>query len=341
MSNILLGLDIGSQTIKAAQISRNKNKVKLISAGFIPTPKVETDVSSRTDEQVLAKNISQLIHDMKLDTADVAISLPSYKVVTQVIETPLMNDKELESSIQWEAEEYIPLPLNKVKIDYSVISRNEEGKKMKILLVAAPISLIEKYMRIVGNAGLNPISIETEVLASVRATINFLPTMPNIIMLSIGATNTEIAIIRQQQLVFSRTHSVGGNTLTRAIAEELGFEFQQAEEYKKTYGMEEDKLEGKLVKIMNPFFNNLYSEIDKTMTYFKEEYPNEELMTLVISGGSAKMPGLMLSVTKNIGVNSQISNPFINIEADEEVLSSLSQDSPIYTTAIGLSLREK
>ena len=121
----------------------------------------------------------------------------------------------------------------------------------------------------------------------------------------------------------------------------MGFEFQQAEEYKKTYGMEEDKLEGKLVKIMNPFFNNLYSEIDKTMTYFKEEYPNEELSTLVISGRSAKMPGLMLSVTKNIGVNSQISNPFINIEADEEVLSSLSQDSPIYTTAIGLSLREK
>ena len=253
MAKILLGLDIGSQTIKATQLSRNKNKVSLISAGYIPTPKVEVDSTGRTDEQIMANSISQLTHDMKLSTNEVAISLPSYKVVTQVIETPLISDKELESSIQWEAEEYIPLPLNKVKIDYSVIAKNELNKKMKILLVAAPISLIEKYMRIIELTNLTTISIETEILAAVRSTINSLPTLPNIIQLSIGATNTEIAIIRQQQLVFVKIIPIGGNTLSRAISEELAFDFQQAEEYKKTYGIEEDKLEGKLAKIMNPF----------------------------------------------------------------------------------------
>ncbi|OGG16752.1 hypothetical protein A3D78_01495 [Candidatus Gottesmanbacteria bacterium RIFCSPHIGHO2_02_FULL_39_14] len=340
MPKILLGLDIGSHTIKAAQLSRNKNKVSLISAGYIPTPKVEVDSTGRTDEQIMANSISQLTHDMKLSTNEVAISLPSYKVVTQVIETPLISDKELESSIQWEAEEYIPLPLNKVKIDYSVIAKNELNKKMKILLVAAPISLIEKYMRIIELTNLTTISIETEILAAVRSTINSLPTLPNIIQLSIGATNTEIAIIRQQQLVFVKIIPIGGNTLSRAISEELAFDFQQAEEYKKTYGIEEDKLEGKLAKIMNPFFNNLFPEIDKTITYFKEEYPKEDLMTLVISGGTAKMPGLMLGMTKNIGVNSQISNPFINIQSDQEVLTALNQDAPIYTTAVGLALKE-
>ncbi|OGG03347.1 hypothetical protein A2W14_01770 [Candidatus Gottesmanbacteria bacterium RBG_16_37_8] len=340
MSKILLGLDIGSQTIKAVQLSRNKNKVSLLSAGYIPTPKVEANSTGRSDEQVIANAINQLAHDMKLATGDVSISLPSYKVVTQVIEVPIMNDKELESSIQWEAEEYIPLPLNKVKIDYSLISKNETSKKMKLLLVAAPISLIEKYMRIVSLSGLNPVAIETEILASIRSTINSLPTLPNILLVSIGATNTEIAIIRQQLLVFARIFPIGGNTLTRAISEELGFEFQQTEEYKKTYGIEEDKLEGKLGKIMSPFFNNLFSEIDKTMAYFREEYPKEELMTLVISGGAAKMPGLMLSATKNIGINSQISNPFINIEVDQDVLTTLNQDAPIYTTAIGLALKE-
>jgi len=340
MSKILLGLDVGSQTIKAVQISREKNKFRLLSAGFIPTPKVESDLAGRSDEQIISNAIRQLIHDMKISTTDASISLPSYKVVTQVIETPLMTDRELESSINWEAEQYIPLPLAKVKLDYTVIEKNDTTQKMKVLLVAAPISLIEKYMRIMTLSGLNTVAIETEILAAVRSIINSLPTLPNIILVSIGATNTEIAIIVRQVLTLTRSYPIGGNTLTRAIAEELGFEFNQAEEYKKTYGIEEDKLEGKLLKILNPFFTNLYSEIDKTITYFKEEYPKEELMTLVISGGTAKLPGLMLSTTKNIGINSQIANPFINIEADQEVMATLNPEAPIYTTSVGLAIRE-
>lgn len=340
MAKICLGIDVGSQTIKAVQLSREKNKVKLLSAGFIPTPKIEADLVGRTDEQIIANALKQLSHDMKLTTNDIAISLPSYKVVTQVIETPLMSEKELESSINWEAEQYIPLPLSKVKIDYSIISTNETSKKMKILLVAAPLTLIEKYMRIMANAGLNTVSIETEILASVRAINHSLPTLPNILLVSIGATNTEIAIVKDHLLVLTRTYPIGGNTLTRAISEELGFDFSQAEEYKKTYGVEEEKLEGKLSKIMSPFFNNLFSEIDKTISYFNEEYPKEELMTLVISGGTAKLPGLMLSTTKNIGINSQISNPFINLELDQEVSATLNPDAPSFTTAVGLALRE-
>lgn len=340
MPKILIGFDIGSQTIKAAQLQREKNKIRLISAGYIPTPKIEYNTATHNDEQIIANAIGKLAHDMKLTTSDVCLSLPSYKVVTQVIETPLMSDKELESSINWEAEQYIPLPLSKVKIDYNVIEKNEESKKMKILLVAAPLTLIEKYIRIMNLSGLNPVAIETEILASVRATNNSLPTLPNVLLVSLGATNTEIAIIRNHLLSFARTYPIGGNTLSRAIAEELGFDANQAEEYKKTYGIEEDKLEGKLSKIMNPFFNNLFSEIEKTITYFKEEFPKDDLMTLVISGGTANLPGLMLSATKNIGINSQISNPFINIEAEQDVLTTLNTDAPLYTTAIGLALRE-
>lgn len=340
MAKILLGLDVGSQTIKAVQLSREKSKVRLLSAGFIPTPKIETDLAARGDEQVIANTIKQLVHDMKLNTTDVSLSLPSYKVVTQVIETPIMNEKELASAISWEAEQYIPLPLAKVKLDYTVISINETLKKMKILLVAAPISLIEKYMRIIEASGLNPIAIETEIFAAARAINHSLPTLQNVLLVSMGATNTEIAIIKNQMLTLTRTYPIGGNTLTRAIAEELGFDQAQAEEYKKTYGIEEDKLEGKLVKILNPFFNNLFTEIDKTIAYFREEYPKEELMTLVISGGTAKLPGLMLATTKNIGVNSQVANPFINLEINSEVVNSLNPEAPLYTTAVGLGLRE-
>lgn len=343
MSKLLLGLDIGSQTIKAVQLFREKNSNQVLAAGYIPTPAKAANLSSSklsNDEQIMADSINRLVHDMKISTADVSASLPSANVITRVLELPIMSDNELSSSIQWEAEQYIPMPLTKVKIDYCVISKSEETSKMKILLIAAPIDLIEKYMRVITLAGLSPVSLETEVLAATRSITASFPLLSQALVLSIGATTSEIALLHDQILVYTKSVPIGGNTLTRAIAEELGFEMGQAEEYKKTYGLEEDKLEGKIAKSINPYFATLYGEIEKNVTYFKEQYPKEDLTNLTICAGGAKLPGLVLNLTKNLGLDSQISNPFINLTVDPAILSSLSQDAPIYTQAVGLALKQ-
>lgn len=343
MQKLLLGLDIGSQTIKAVQLSREKNSNQVMAAGYIPTPAKAASLSSSklsNDEQIVADSINRLVHDMKISTADVSASLPSANVITRVLELPVMSDSELASSIQWEAEQYIPLPLSKVKIDYSVISRSEESSKMKILLIAAPIDLIEKYMRVITLAGLQPVSLETEILAAARSITTSFPLLSQALVLSFGATTCEIALLHEQILVYTKSVPIGGNTLTRAVAEELGFELAQAEEYKKTYGLEEDKLEGKIGKSIAPFFATLYSEIEKNITYFKEQYPKEEITNLTICGGSAKLPGLVLTLTKNLGLDTQISNPFINLAVDPAILPSLSPDAPMYTQAVGLALKE-
>ena len=136
MNNSILGIDIGTHSIKAVELIRGKNKkIRLRSVGYIPSP----SVSSEGTTKKIVEGLGRLIHDMKVSTNEAVISLPPSKVVTRIVEVPLMKDAELASSIQWEAEEYIPLPLNKVKIDYSVINRNEVSKKMKILLVATKV----------------------------------------------------------------------------------------------------------------------------------------------------------------------------------------------------------
>ena len=341
MPKILLGLDIGTQTIKAVEISRDKNVNSLLAAGFIPTPVKSFNTQTTSDERVLASSINRLVHDMKLNSADVSASLPSSAVTTRVIEIPIMSDSELASSIQWEAEQYIPVPVSKVKIDYTVISKNEQNAKMKILLVAAPIDLIEKYIRVITLAGLNPVALETEILAATRSIITSFPALSHSLVLSFGATTTEIALLYNQTLVFTKSVPIGGNTLTRAIAEELGFEFAQAEEYKKTYGLDEDKLEGKIAKSIAPYFTSLVSEIEKNVSYFKEQFPKDEIKSITICGGSAKLPGFVLSLTKNLGLDSQISNPFINLSVDPKILPVLSADSPIYTQAVGLALKDE
>lgn len=343
MNKFLLGLDIGMHTIKAVQMFRENNLNKLLAAGYIPTPSKITNLSNSkntNDDQLMAESINRLVHDMKVSTADVSISLPSANVITRVIELPLMSESELSSGIQWEAEQYIPMPLTKVKIDYGVISRDEETNKMKILLIAAPTDLIEKYMKIVTLSGLNPIAIETEILAATRSITTSFPSLTQALVVSFGATTTEIALMHEQVLVYTKSVPIGGKTLTRAIAEELGFELSQAEEYKKTYGLEEDKLEGKIAKSITPYFTTIYNEIEKNIAYFKEQYPADEITNLTVCGGGAKLPGLILTLTKNLGLDSQISNPFINLSVDPNILPSLSLDAPIYTQAVGLALKD-
>lgn len=338
----LLGLDIGSQTIKAVQIEKDKDTNRLLAAGYIPTPaKVSSLGTSKNtnDDQVMADSVNRLVHDMKISSVDVSASLPSANVITRVLELPLMTDRELASGIQWEAEQYIPMPLSKVKIDYTIISQDEQTSKMKILLIAAPIDLIEKYMRVITLAGLNPVSLETEILAATRSITASFPLLSQALVVSFGATTCEIALLHEQMLVYTKSVALGGNTLTRAIAAELGFEAQQAEEYKKTYGLEEDKLEGKIAKSISPYFKTLYAEIEKNIVYFRQQYPKDEITNLTVCGGGAKLPGLILAFTKNLGLDSQISNPFINLTVDPNILPSLSADAPIYTQAVGLALK--
>lgn len=340
MQKTLLGLDIGSHTIKAVQLTREPKVNTLLAAGFIATPAKAISAGGPNDEQLLANSINRLVHDMKITSTEVSMSLPSLKVINRVIEVPEMKEDELASSIQWEAEQYIPLPLSKVKIDYAIINKNPETKKMKLLLVGAPIDIIEKYMRIATTAGLTPVAMETEILAVGRSIGHSYGQLKNIIIVSMGADMTDIALIHDQVLIFSKSYPIGGNTLTKAIAEELGFEEAQAEEYKKTYGLEEDKLEGKIAKTLAPFFTTFYQEIEKNISYFKEEFPKEEVKTAVISGGGAKLPGFVMAITRNIGLDSQLNNPFTNLSVDSKILPVLTPDASVYSAAVGLALKD-
>lgn len=339
MGKILLGIDIGRQVIKAVQISREK-QFSLLAAGYVATPTQALLSNTPADDQVIADTINRLVHDMKVSTTEVSASLPSSKVITRIIEVPLMSEKELMESLSWEAEQYIPLPLSKVKMDYAILEENKEENKMKILLVAAPIAVVERYMKFFSLAGLNPVSFETEILADARSVSMSFPALTNLLILNFGAGSTEIGLLHESILVYSKSYPVGGNTLTRTLAEEMGFELAQAEEYKKAYGLDEEKLEGKVAKSLLPVFSGVFEEIEKTIAYFREQYPNEELKGAILCGGGAKLPGLVLSVTKQFGFDSQINNPFLNLVVDPNILPVLASDAPIYTTAIGLALKE-
>lgn len=337
----ILGLDIGSHNVKLIELSKDAKGITLLAAGSMPAPPKTASSNLAIDQQALAYLIRELIKGTGAKTTDVNISLPESQVFTRVIEMPGLSTRELTSAIKWESEQYIPLPLDQVNMDFTVLSDGKDSAtgKMKILLVAAPKALTERYMQIMELAELTPISAETEIIALSRSLARSVPTVPNIMILSFGGLTTDLAILRKGLMVFTRSMSAGGDAITRALSESLDFTLSQAEAYKKTYGLEKNILEGKIFNVVRPVMETILTEIKRAVGFFDEMYKNEHIGVILLSGGNAKLPGLIPYLAEATGIEVQQGNPWIGIRKDPR-FAVLNAEGPLFGVAIGLALRE-
>lgn len=334
-----LGIDIGSRSIKLIEIGEEKGLRTLMAAGSMPTPAKST-TPSHSDVDATSYIIKQLVKETGATSDQVTVALPEAKVFTRVIEVPELSSRELNSAIQWEAEQYIPLPLDQVNVDFTVLqdAKTTGTGKMQVLLVAAPKALIERYMTIIEVSDLTPIAAETEIIASSRAIGASVANLKNYMILSIGAQTTDMSILHSGILVFTRSISAGGEALTRSLMQSLDFNPIQAEEYKKTYGLNKDVLEGKLVISMEPIMVSIVSEMKRAIAFFAERYPNERIDAVIISGGSSKLPGIVSYIAQSINIETQIANPWIGIHKEPR-FAVLDTEGPTFTVAVGLSIR--
>lgn len=336
----VLGIDLGLNAIKIVELVKKGNNIVLSSLGSIPTPPRGLISDVPLDEQAVVDILLKLMKEMKVNSRGVHASLPESSVFTRVIDLPNLTEKELSSSIKWEAEQYIPLPIDKVNIDYAILTRNNEANSMKVLLIAAPLVLIEKYTRIFESANLEILSLETDAIASCRVIPKSLPEKSNELILNIGAGTSVIGIVKDRALIFVRTVSTAGETFTRTIADELGFSHQQAEEYKRTYGLKREELEGKIFTTLSPVFGILMEEVKKVITYFNSQYPQEKLTTLLLSGGSVRMPGMVSYIASETGLDTQVVNPFENIIYNPSQKAVIEANATYFTVAVGLGMKE-
>lgn len=336
----LLGLDIGSHSIKLIQLEQQKAGFFLHSMGNMPAPAKGLASESQADLESMAVAIKKLVLDCRTTTRKVNVSLPESQIFTRVIEMLPLNDEELSSAIKWEAEQYIPMPLAEVHLDFAILSKPEKNsnEKMNVLLVAAPLSLIEKYQKILELAGLEAYSLEPEIIALARCLITD-QQAPNLII-NLGADTTDLAIFRNGGLTFTRSISSGGETLAKAVAEDLGLELSQAEEYKRTYGLEEDKFEGKILASIKPILDTIIDEIKRGLIFYQGKYPNEMVKIATLCGGTAKLPGLAMYLAQNIGVEAQIGNPWQKVSRDYKFFPKIEDDGPVYGIAVGLAMKE-
>ena len=335
-----LGLDIGSHTVKLIELGFEGNSVGLLAAGSIPTPPKALTSTDAADTEAVAAAIVRLVKETGAKSKEVCIALPESKVFTRVLEVPVLSQRELSSAIQWEAEQYVPLPLDQVNLDFTILRDAKETgtNKMEVLLVAAPKTLLEKYLSILEIAELTPVAAETEVIATSRALLRSVSNIRSLMIVSLGAQTTDMAIERNGILTFTRSLSAGGDALTRAIAQSLDFNLTQAEDYKRTYGVQEDKLEGKIATAIKPITDTITTELKRAVAFYQEKYKEDRVQLVLLSGGTARLPGMVVYVAQSLGIEVQLANPWTGI-ARAPRFNVLTTEGPNFSVAVGLALR--
>jgi len=340
VTNMSVGLDIGSKSIKIVELAKEGSSHKLRAAGIVGYKGVSPEFLKEEREYVnLSEVIKKLYREAKIFSKEVSVALPETHVFTRVVSFPFLTDAEIASAVKWEAEQYIPIPANEAVIQYQILEKREDTTppKVSILLIAVQKKIVEKYAKVVEMAGLTLSVVETELMALVRALAGNEGTS---MVVDFGARSTDIAISENGMLAFSRSIPTAGEAFTRAVSQSLGVEESQAEEYKRAYGLSSKQLEGKIKGALDPIFKIVVDEMKKSIHYYQAEGRGEAPKTIVLAGGSAGMPEATVDLAKQMGVEVIVGNPFQKVLVDSETFKALSGFLPLYGVSVGLALRE-
>lgn len=331
----MLGIDIGVSSIKVVQVAKDGNAWKLIAAGIAPTPPPGLVSDLPRDLTSVAEALTKLLADAKITEKNAVLSLPEEKVYTRLVSFPPLSDQEVASAVGWQIEGYIPISKKDAIYDHQIVEKTDRG--VLVLIIASPKVVIQKYMKVLELANITPVAIETELLALARSVA---PQKKRVVVIDFGATTTDIAVVVDNKLMFSRSVGTAGQALTRALARGIGVEEIRAEEYKKTYGLSEDRLEGKVKEILSPLILGIADEIKKAIGYWRQDHENLMIETVILSGGTTALPSLSPILASSLGIEVSVGNPFWNVALNENSKKSLSPFAHLYGVAVGLAERE-
>lgn len=345
-SKQLVGLDIGTSAIKICQLKESGGSFQLVHADVKPLdPEVIVDGTVMDAERVVS-TIKELYRENKIKVKNVALSVSGISVIVKKINLPEMTEDELDESIQWEAEQYIPFDIDDVNIDYQILRPVGDGnnRQMEVLLVAVKKDKINEYTSLVEEAGLKPVIVDVDAFTLENMyEINYeLSRDEAVALIDIGAGLMNINVILDGTSAFTRDISIGGNNFTEAIQKEFGLSFEDAERVKKGEDVEGAAFQ-EVVPMLEAVSNDIASEILRSFDFFRATASKSasQISRVMLSGGGANMKGLSEYLAKHLGMEVNIVNPFQNIEILEGSFDFdfIQNIAPTAAVGVGLALR--
>jgi len=351
----LVGLDIGSHSIKLVEIAQTKRGRLLQNFGVIHTPPGAVLEGAIKDPAAIATAINRLYKNLRVRNSNVTVSLSGYSVIAKKITIDRMEESKIEVVIQQEAEKYIPYDINEVNLDFAVLDAAHEpwtekerkegpkgGNQMDVLLVAAKRDVIDEYVGLIQAADLNPVVMDADIFALQNAVEISLPEPEKCFaIINLGASELEINVVSRGVSIFSRDSSYGGGQITEAIRSEFKVDMREAEQIKLGGKGLDAKQEAVLSRIFSHAVASWAKEIKRAIDFVSSTRVGDPVQKIVVSGGSCRINGLQEYLEMEAGVPVEALNPFRNLVIDHRRFDAayLEHMALQAGVAVGLALR--
>src|ERR1700681_2505909 len=336
----LVGLDIGSSSIKAVELKSTKAGYELVSFGMEMLAQDTVVDGAIMDAPQVANAITKIFDAQNIKTKNVATSVSGHSVIVKRVPLPLMTEEELYDRIPSEASQHIPFDIADVNLSYQLLESMDA--QMDVLLVAVKKDKILNHTNVLAQAGKTPVVVDIDAFGLQNCfEMNYEPDAgQTVALLNIGASVMNINIVRGGVPLFTRDVSVGGNQYTDSLQKELDLSFDDAESLKLGRKVGTVSEDAKL-PILQQVTEIIVLEIQKTFDFFRASSAGEHIERIYLAGGSSKVPGLVEALRQEFSMPVELFNPFQRVlaPADGAGAELVEQNAGQLAVAVGLALR--
>jgi type IV pilus assembly protein PilM len=343
-SKLAVGLDIGSASVKLVQLKEKKSGYQLLAFGTAPLPPEAIVDGALMNSAAIVQAIQEVVAQQKVKAKEVAIGVRGHSVIIKKISMPRMSQEELDESIQWEAEQYIPFDVKDVNIDTQILTpEGDAAGQMDVLLVAAKKDMINDYTSVCAEAGLAATVVDVDAFAVQNAfEANYDLSGDTVVIVNVGAAVSNINVISRGVTTFTRDITMGGNAFTEEIQKQLNISYDEAEALKVGGQGETDAVVPQEVeRVIQAVADQMGGEIQRSLDFYASTAADGKITKAFLSGGTARIPALFKVVEARAGVPVEILNPFKNVEVDNKKFDPavIVAAAPSAAVGVGLALR--
>ncbi len=353
-SGSVVGVDIGSSSIKVVQLARQGGKAVLETYGELALGTyggVEIGRSTNLSPEKIAEALKDVIRESKITTLNAGFAIPFGASLITTMDMPAVSDKQLEQMIPIEARKYIPVPITEVSLDWSVVPKtaskpidfssdekqSDQGDKVEVMMVAIHNDVLNKFQTIVQQSGINASFFEIEIFSTIRSVLD--PELETQMIVDLGAATTKLYIVEQGIIRTSHIVNRGSQDITLALSKALNITVETAEAYKRDLTQVPDDQKENFAQIANISLDFIFSEVKRILQNYQKKY-NKDIPKVIMVGGGARLNGVLKIAENHLETQIVLGDPFEKTEAPAFLEEVLKNTGPEFTVAMGTALRK-
>jgi len=354
----IVGLDIGSHTIKAVQAEPVRSGWQVTHAWICPTPPETIRDGVILDRESVSAAVKELLQSQRVSATGGVAAIAGTTVIIRQVELPKMTEVALRKSIRYEASKYVPTSIEDNIVEFDILGPAEDPGLMKVMLVAAPREMVNSRADVLEMAGLEPIAVDVEAFALLRGLLETDPRAQAhervIVLMDLGANHTDINIIVRGNFALTRTIPISGNTMTNAIKTWLRCSQEEAEEAKLRVNLDqsEDPVMGEMrdqepaLRALVPLMDEMLREVRRSINYYQAQFPESSgegvIDKIVLTGGVARMAGIDRYFARKLNLEVEIGDIFTNpaFQYDRQAHATFDQIGQMLAVGVGLAIKD-